>query len=150
MAMTRFVSVWRIALPGFAAILVGVGIGRFSYTPMLPVMVGEGWMTTPEAAFVAAGNMVGYLIGALTAHAIAARAGMIRTLHGAVLLCLAASFACALPWGLAWIGWWRFAIGVGGSLLMVLGTPLLVGSAPPRLRGGVSGAIFCGAGLGMA
>jgi MFS family permease len=143
-------AVWRLALPGFAAILVGVGMGRFAYTAVIPVMVADGWLSLPAAANVGAGNMVGYLVGALTAHRIAAFAGPVRVLRAALLLCVVATLACAWPWGVAWIGLWRFSTGVGGALLMVIGTPILVGAAPPALRGGVSGAIFTGVGLGMA
>lgn len=148
--MREILAIWRFALPGFGAILVGVGMGRFAYTAMIPVMVADGWLSLPEAANVGAGNMVGYLIGALTAHRLAAFAGPVRVLRASLLLCLGATIACAWPWGVGWIGLWRFATGVGGALLMVIGTPILVGAAPPARRGGVSGAIFTGVGLGMA
>jgi predicted MFS family arabinose efflux permease len=148
--VTGFLAVWRIALPGFAAILVGVGMGRFAYTAMIPVMVADGWLSVPAAANVGAGNMLGYLVGALTAHRIAAWVGLVRVLRASLVLCLVATIACAWPSGAGWIGLCRFATGVGGALLMVLGTPILVGAAPPALRGGVSGAIFTGVGLGMA
>ncbi len=148
--MREFFAIWRFALPGFGAILVGVGMGRFAYSAMIPVMVADGWLSLPAAANVGAGNMVGYLIGALTAHRLAAFAGPVRVLRASLLLCLGATIACAWPWGVEWIGLWRFATGVGGALLMVIGTPILVGAAPPARRGGVSGAIFTGVGLGMA
>jgi hypothetical protein len=40
------------ALAGFAALLVGVGIGRFAYTPLLPAHVAAGWLDPGGAALV--------------------------------------------------------------------------------------------------
>jgi len=148
--MTRFLAVWAIALPGFAAFLVGVGLGRFSYPPMLPVMVHAGWLSAPEAAYVGAGNLIGSLVGALIGHVIGARIGLVRALRASLVVCVVATVACALPWGFWWIAAWRIAIGIAGTMLTTLAAPILVGLAPMTIRGAVSGAVFTGAGLGLA
>jgi MFS family permease len=148
--MTRFLAVWAIALPGFAAFLVGVGLGRFSYTPMLPVMVHADWLSAPQAAYVGAGNLIGSLIGALIAQAVGRRVGLVRAVRGSLVVCVVATLACALSWGFWWIAAWRIAIGIAGTMLTTLAAPVLVGSAPIAIRGAVSGAVFTGAGLGLA
>src|SRR5436309_1558632 len=53
------------AWPGLCAVLVGVGLGRFAYTPTLPSLVSHGWLAPNEAAYVGAANLAGYLAGAL-------------------------------------------------------------------------------------
>jgi MFS family permease len=148
--MTRFLAIWGIALPGFAAFLVGVGLARFSYTPMLPVMVHAGWLTAPQAAYAGAGNLIGSLVGALIALAVGARIGFITALRASLIVCLVSTLASALPWGFWWIAGWRIAVGIAGTMLTTLAAPILVGSAPAAIRGAVSGAVFTGAGLGLA
>jgi hypothetical protein len=36
-------SMWRATLSGFSANLVGIGLARFAYTPLLPAIVGAHW-----------------------------------------------------------------------------------------------------------
>ena len=49
------------------ALAVAMGIGRFAFTPLLPLMVRDGSLTQSAGAWLAASNYLGYLAGALTA-----------------------------------------------------------------------------------
>ena len=44
---------------------LGMGLGRFLYTPMLPVMLAEGEFSFSELSWIASGNYAGYLAGSL-------------------------------------------------------------------------------------
>ncbi|MBL3217293.1 YbfB/YjiJ family MFS transporter, partial [Klebsiella pneumoniae] len=57
----------RIALSGFAALIVAMGIGRFAFTPQVPLMIAELQFTLTGAGLVAAINYLGYLCGAYDA-----------------------------------------------------------------------------------
>lgn len=54
----------RIALSGFAVLVVAMGIGRFAFTPQVPLMIAAGQLTLTSAGLVAAMNYLGYLVGA--------------------------------------------------------------------------------------
>jgi hypothetical protein len=58
-------SPWLIAGRGAAALAVGMGIGRFVYTPILPLMVAQAHLTSQLGGLVATANYVGYLAGAM-------------------------------------------------------------------------------------
>ena len=56
---------WVIALAGMASLAVAMGIGRFAFTPLLPMMLHDQVMTLPEASWLASANYLGYLLGAV-------------------------------------------------------------------------------------
>ncbi|CAK8742042.1 hypothetical protein SODG_005360 [Sodalis praecaptivus] len=68
----------KVALSGFLALLVAMGIGRFAFTPQVPLMIADGQLTLTSAALVAAFNYLGYLLGAFDA--MRARCGLEKRL----------------------------------------------------------------------
>ena len=56
---------------------VAIGIGRFAFTPILPMMQKDAGLTLAAAGWLASANYVGYFIGALSAIWIRARSAAI-------------------------------------------------------------------------
>jgi len=149
-AATRAPEPWRAMLSGLSASLVGLGLARFAYTPLLPAIVQAHWFGAADASWLAAANLAGYLAGALVAAPLSARASARSVLRGMMLLSTLTLLACAWPVDFAWFFAWRFLAGVGGGTLMVLAAPTLLPHIAPARRGIASGAIFMGIGLGIA
>ena len=140
----------RATFAALSANLVGVGLARFGYTPLIPALIAAGWFAPSAAVYLGAANLAGYLAGALGARAIAARTGAPALLRGSMLLTAASLFACALPFGFAWFFVWRFLSGGTGGVLMALAAPSVMPGIPATRRGLAGGAIFTGVGLGIA
>jgi predicted MFS family arabinose efflux permease len=132
------------------ATLVGVGLARFAYTPLLPALIGAGWFAPAGAAYLGAANLAGYLAGALLARELAARVGAVPALRASMVAATAAFFACATPLSFAWYFVWRLAAGIAGGVLMVLAAPTVLPHVPAGRRGLAGGVIFTGVGLGIA
>jgi len=141
-------------LAAFCATLLGVGLQRFAYSPLLPAMIEAGWLSPSAGGVLGAINLAGYLAGALTAGEIGRALGTRRALRIAmatlaVLFALCA-FHPATPAGpLGWFGPWRFLAGTAGGVLMVLTGPALQLAVPPGWRGFAAGAMFAGVGGGI-
>ena len=139
------------ALAGFSAVLVGNGLGRFAYTPLLPALISEHWFSPSAAAYLGAANLAGYLAGAVLGHAATRYIRPAWLLRGMMVLTAASLLACAgRDLGFAWFFLWRFASGYAGGVLMVVGAPIVLSATPLRRRGLVGGMIFTGVGLGIA
>ena len=135
------------ALPGFAAVFAGVGLGRFAYTPIVPFLVQDG--IGPVAAnYAGAANLAGYFLGAAFAHQIGTLTGPGRAVRGALVLTFVSFLACAAPLGFAWLAFWRLVAGVTGAILMILGASLMLTRVAAVARGRAAGVIMTGVGLG--
>jgi predicted MFS family arabinose efflux permease len=144
------IASWRPVLAGLCATLVGIGLARFAYTPLIPALIAAHWFSPSATVYLGAANLAGYLGGALLARPIAARAGAAATLRGMMVAASAAFFACAFPLSFGWFFVWRFASGISGGALMALAAPVVIRHVEPSRRGLASGAIFTGVGLGIA
>src|SRR5262245_45987901 len=79
-------AVWLSAAAGLCASLVGLGLARFAYTPLIPALIAAKWFSPAEAVYLGAANLAGYLAGALVAGELGKRAGAVHTLHGTMVL----------------------------------------------------------------
>jgi predicted MFS family arabinose efflux permease len=147
---TEDIANWRPVLAGLCATLVGIGLARFAYTPLIPALIAAHWFSPSATVYLGAANLAGYLGGALLARPIAALAGAAPALRGMMVVASAAFFACAFPLSFGWFFVWRFASGVSGGALMALAAPVVIRHVEPSRRGLASGAIFTGVGLGIA
>jgi predicted MFS family arabinose efflux permease len=143
------VNGWCATVSASCANLVGIGLARFAYTPILPAIIGAHWFAPSNAAYLGAANLAGYLAGALLGRPLAARLPAPMLLRALMLLATAAFFACAVPVSLPWFFTWRLLSGISGGALMVLAAPIVLPHVPQRRRGVASGTIFAGVGLGI-
>ena len=147
----------RIALAGLAALAVAMGIGRFAFTPILPMMLHDGVVDLPRASLLASTNYVGYLVGALLCTFdpwLRRRVGMHSPADGPALVRrgLAATallaLAMALPWPAAWPAL-RFAAGVGSAYVFVYSSGWCLTQLAARGAPALGGVMFAGPGAGI-
>src|SRR5712671_4090955 len=142
--------VWLSAAAGLCASLVGLGLARFAYTPLIPALIAAKWFSPADAVYLGAANLAGYLAGALIARELGARLGAVRSLRGMMVLASLCCFACAMPVSFVWFFAWRFLAGVSGGVIMILAASTILPHVAPGKRGLVGGVIFAGVGLGVA
>jgi MFS family permease len=130
-----------VAAAGLAALAVGMGIGRFAFTPVLPLMQAEGALGLAGAGWLAAANYAGYLAGALSAPLVAGSSAVRAGLAGTALLTLAMALReSMLLWMLA-----RALAGVASAWVLV---HVSAWSLERLARPALSGAVYAGVGAG--
>jgi len=137
-------------LAGLCASLVGIGLARFAYTPLVPALIEAHWFAANDVISLGAANLLGYLAGAFCARPMARLFTAKRSLQWMMLMVALAFFACALPVSVLWFFTWRFVSGLAGGVIMVLAAGTVLPYLPGARKGLASGAIFLGLGLGIA
>lgn len=144
-------SIGRASFAGFAACLVGVGLARFAYSPLIPALIEARWFTPQQAVYLGAANLLGYFLGVFSSGGVTGRWRAAAVLRAMMLLTVVSLFACAFRGpGFAWFFVWRVISGSTGGVIMVLAAPTVLAQAPADRRGLVGGVIFTGVGLGVA
>jgi hypothetical protein len=87
-------TTWLVVGSGIVALAVAMGIGRFAFTPLMPLMMRDGTLSAAAGAEWAAANYGGYLVGALTASWFSSdpRRGLRLSLLGVALTTVAAAW----------------------------------------------------------
>src|SRR5215469_12535988 len=60
-------SPMTISAAGMISLAVAMGVGRFAFTPLFPLMVRDGLLTANTGALLAGSNYLGYFVGAVLA-----------------------------------------------------------------------------------
>ena len=136
-------------LSGSVAILVGLGLARFGYPPLVPGMVEAGWFSAAAAGYLGAANLLGYLVGALTASRFGERVGPATAIRSSLSLIALSFLLCAWAAPFAWFFLWRFLSGWAGGVLMVVGASTVLTTTPASRRPMAGAMVFSGAGLGI-
>ena len=124
-----------------------MGIGRFAFTPLLPMMLTERSVTFSQGAWLAAANYVGYLIGAVASFQLMPRPETaLRFALVSVALATVAMAATDSYW--VWIGL-RCAAGVASAFALVGASAWTLGRLSALQPSDLSGWVFAGVGVGL-
>lgn len=136
------------AFAGLAALAVAMGIGRFAFTPLLPMMARDAGLSIADGSLLASSNYLGYLIGAMAATALRPRpARAVR--RGLLAVCaVTAAMALPLPFG-AWLAL-RFLAGVASAFLLISVSAWSLETLSGRAGPLASSLVFAGVGTGIA
>lgn len=139
---------FAVCTAGALALALAMGIGRFAFTPMLPLMIRDGQIDVAGGGWVAAANYLGYLLGAMTASRIAWSATRLGTV--ALLLTAVLTAAMALPGSLwLWMGL-RLAAGVCSAWAFISTSIWCLGALARLRRPSWSSGVYAGVGAGIA
>jgi predicted MFS family arabinose efflux permease len=139
-----------IAIGGLIAMAVGIGIGRFIYTPILPSMLVSLDLSKSTAGLIASSNFAGYLIGAIGAMAIRLPGSRRAWLLGALLASTATTAAMGVTTSVATFLALRLAGGAASAFVLILASALVLDCLAAAGRPRLMALHFAGVGCGIA
>jgi predicted MFS family arabinose efflux permease len=140
----------KVLTGGILSLVLLLGIARFAYTPMLPVMQDQADLGISEAGWLASINYIGYLCGAIIASRIKDlmvkdrlyRIGLVVALLTTVLMALTNN---VWLWAIS-----RFFAGLSSAAGLLLGSGLILNWLMRNGHRSELGIHFAGIGLGIA
>ncbi|MDK1669422.1 YbfB/YjiJ family MFS transporter [Moraxella osloensis] len=126
------------------ALAVAMGIGRFAFTPILPLMIQEGTVHLAQTAWLSSSNYIGYLVGALS---------LLKSNRHPLFVVLGLTLVTLTTWlaSLSSFGWLlvlRFLAGVASAWVLVSISAFAINWLKSR-QVASSGLIYTGVGIGI-
>ena len=140
-------SAWLSIARAAAALAAAMGIGRFAYTPILPLMTADAGLTAQAAGQLATANYVGYLIGAVGAAVSPRLARSVLACRASLAILVATLAAMALSTSVIEWGALRLVAGIASALVFVIAVNTLMDHGHPAHHAGWA---FSGVGIGLA
>src|ERR1700677_2922950 len=138
----------RFLISGSLWLAVAMGVGRFAYTPLLPVMEHDAGLTVGAAGALASSNLFGYLVGAGLAMAPFThrrRLGVVRWAIAGIVIATALMATDAVAWLPL-----RFLTGVGSAFVLIFVSSVALERAAHREQPTWPPLVFSGIGIGIA
>lgn len=141
---------FKVLAAGIFSLLLALGVARFSYTPLLPLMQKQAGLGVAEAGWLAALNYAGYLSGALIASLISDLVLKDKLYRIGLVVAVLSTAMMGLTTDLTlWIVS-RFFAGLSSAAAMLLGTGLILNWLIRHNHRPELGIHFAGIGLGIA
>ncbi|WP_019645529.1 YbfB/YjiJ family MFS transporter [Novispirillum itersonii] len=140
---------WQVLTAGICSLVLTIGLARFAYTPMLPLMKAQAGLDDALGGLLATVNYAGYMAGTLIATAVSAPATRLRLYRAGLLagvIGVAGMGMTTDPW--LWMIL-RFVAGVSAAGGMLLGSGMVLAWLVAQGRRPELGVHFAGLGLGI-
>jgi predicted MFS family arabinose efflux permease len=139
----------KTLIGGIFSLIIAMGIGRFAYTPILPLMQNDLSFSNALAGYLATSNYAGYLLGAILAGAnpfkncrlVQMRRNLIISILTTALMGLCSTY---LSWMIL-----RFISGLASAFVFVSASSMVLDTLAIKNKTDWSGLFYSGVGLGI-
>lgn len=139
-----------ILLGGIIGMIIAMGIGRFAFTPILPLMQRDLGMSNSVAGWLAGLNYLGYLAGAVLCSVVPRLIRSRFVAANSLVLSIVTTTAMGLTESVLWWGSLRFVSGVVSAMLFIIVSAEIGEALVRRGYGHWVGTLYGGVGAGIA
>lgn len=139
----------RVLAAGVASLVLTLGVARFAYTPLLPVMQAQTGLSDTEAGWLAAFNYTGYLFGALLAASVGSLVLKDRLYRVGLIVAVVTTAGMSITDSYVLWGVMRFFAGLSSAAGLLIGSGLILSWLIRNNHRSELGFHFSGMGLGI-
>ncbi|MGF6949939.1 putative MFS family arabinose efflux permease [Neobacillus sp. B4I6] len=134
---------------GILSLIIAMGIGRFAYTPILPLMQKDLSFSNTVAGYIASSNYAGYLLGAILAGVIPLKGYRGIPLRISLIISIITTALMGLTY--SYLLWYvlRFISGVSSAFVLVLASGIVLDKLAVISKTSWSGLFYGGVGFGI-
>jgi len=140
---------YRVIFAGICALILTVGLARFAYTPMLPIMRSEAGLSDLAGGWLATFNYAGYITGALVAATISDLGRKFQLYRLGLVVAVASTLAMGLTQDVTVWAVLRFVSGLSSTAGLLLASGLVLNWLMRRGHRPELGLHFIGLGGGI-
>lgn len=134
---------------GIFSLMIAMGIGRFAYTPILPLMQEALIFTDAMAGYLASSNYAGYFVGAILTGFLPLKRHKTFYLRGSLLVSIITTCMMGLSHSYILMLIIRFISGVASAFIFVLASSIVLDKLSAAGKTNWSGYFYSGVGLGI-
>lgn len=134
---------------GIFSLIIAMGIGRFAYTPILPLMQKDLSLSNTTAGYIASSNYAGYLLGAILAGAIPFKKYRTNLLRVSLIISILTTALMGLTYSNLLWNVLRFLSGFASAFVLVLASGIVLDKLAAIRKTSWSGLFYGGVGLGI-
>lgn len=141
---------WQVITAGICALVLTVGLARFAYTPLLPVMRLDAGLTAAGGGWLATFNYLGYLAGTVLVARVGDMQLKFRFYRIGLVLAVVSTGLMGTTTDMAFWGVLRFVAGLSSTAGLLLASGLVLNWLLAHQRRPQLGLHFAGLGVGIA
>ncbi|OFS96170.1 MFS transporter [Stenotrophomonas sp. HMSC10F06] len=141
---------WQVITAGICALVLTVGLARFAYTPLLPVMRLDAGLTAAAGGWLATFNYLGYLAGTVLVARVGDMQLKFRFYRIGLVLAVVSTGLMGTTTDMAFWGVLRFVAGLSSTAGLLLASGLVLNWLLAHQRRPQLGLHFAGLGVGIA
>jgi len=140
----------KVMAAGVASMVLTLGLARFLYTPLLPLMQSQAHLSVAGGGWLATINYAGYMAGTLLAASVGDLAAKFRLYRALLIVALIGTAGMGMTTNMIVWAILRFAAGISAVAGLLLSSGLVMAWLRQHGRRLELGVHFAGVGLGIA
>lgn len=141
--------IWYRVVACMLGMLASIGLVRYAYSPLVPAMIDQQWLSSSQVGYLGTVNFIGNFIGAIVCAWFAKRFTGGVVCRAALLIGFISVGLSAIDFGPWWLASCRFMAGLTAAGGMILTPALVAQGIPDKQRGKLISIVFAGSGLGV-
>lgn len=142
-------SPFLFLIGGVFSLMIAMGIGRFAYTPILPLMQEALTFTDAVAGYLASSNYAGYFFGAIIAGVLPLKKHRTFYLRSSLVVSIITTYMMGLTHSYTLMLIIRFISGVSSAFIFVLASSIVLDKLAVAGKTNWAGYFYSGVGFGI-